>query len=128
MNYVLLLGRILFSSLFILKSFNHFSEKALTHATNMDVPVASIFVPITGLILLLGGFSILLGYKARAGGWLLAFFLAPTAFLMHPFWNVQDSYASMMEQFCFMKNLSLLGAALMIAYFGSGPLSLDKRR
>jgi putative oxidoreductase len=25
----------------------------------------------------------------------------------------------------FMKNISLLGAALMICYFGSGPLSID---
>jgi putative oxidoreductase len=27
----------------------------------------------------------------------------------------------------FMKNLALLGAALLIAYFGSGPFSLDAR-
>jgi uncharacterized membrane protein YphA (DoxX/SURF4 family) len=27
-----------------------------------------------------------------------------------------------------MKNLSMLGAALMIAHFGSGPLSLDKEK
>jgi len=26
----------------------------------------------------------------------------------------------------FMKNLSMLGAALMIAHFGPGPLSIDK--
>jgi uncharacterized membrane protein YphA (DoxX/SURF4 family) len=26
----------------------------------------------------------------------------------------------------FMKNVALLGAALMIAHFGSGPLSLDR--
>jgi uncharacterized membrane protein YphA (DoxX/SURF4 family) len=27
-----------------------------------------------------------------------------------------------------MKNLSMLGAALLIAHFGSGPLSLDNRK
>jgi putative oxidoreductase len=31
-----------------------------------------------------------------------------------------------MQQIMFMKNLSMLGAAMMIAYFGSGPLSVDK--
>jgi uncharacterized membrane protein YphA (DoxX/SURF4 family) len=28
----------------------------------------------------------------------------------------------------FLKNVSMLGGALVIAYFGSGPLSLDARR
>jgi uncharacterized membrane protein YphA (DoxX/SURF4 family) len=27
----------------------------------------------------------------------------------------------------FMKNISMTGAALLIYYFGSGPLSLDKK-
>jgi len=28
----------------------------------------------------------------------------------------------------FMKNVSLLGAALLITHFGAGPISLDTRR
>jgi len=32
------------------------------------------------------------------------------------------------EQIMFMKNLSMLGGALLIAHFGSGPLSLDNRK
>jgi uncharacterized membrane protein YphA (DoxX/SURF4 family) len=28
----------------------------------------------------------------------------------------------------FMKNLSMLGAAFLIAWFGAGPISLDERR
>jgi putative oxidoreductase len=28
----------------------------------------------------------------------------------------------------FVKNVSVLGGALLIAYFGAGPLSLDARR
>jgi putative oxidoreductase len=32
------------------------------------------------------------------------------------------------QQAMFLKNLSLLGGALLIAYFGAGPLSLDARR
>jgi putative oxidoreductase len=33
----------------------------------------------------------------------------------------------MMQQAMFMKNLGLLGGALLIAYFGAGPVSLDER-
>jgi putative oxidoreductase len=33
----------------------------------------------------------------------------------------------MMQQAMFMKNLGLLGGALLIAYFGAGPVSLGER-
>ncbi len=128
MKYVVLLGRILFSSIFILRAFAHFSEKAMSHATNAGLPMASVLVPLGGILLLIGGLSILLGYKARWGAWLLIIFLVPTTLAMHKFWNVTANYSSTMEQLCFLKNISLIGASLMITYFGSGPLSLDKSR
>jgi putative oxidoreductase len=33
-----------------------------------------------------------------------------------------------MQMIMFMKNVSMLGGALLITQFGSGPLSLDARR
>lgn len=126
MDFILLLGRVLFSSIFLLKSFDHFSGSALEHAMTRGMPMAGFFVPIAGILALLGGLSVLLGYKAKKGAWLLVLFLIPT-FVMHPFWNMQDAYASMMEHYCFLKNVSLLGASLMITYFGSGPHSMDNR-
>ena len=125
MDYVPLLGRILFSSIFIIKSFHHFTGQAMQHAMSRDMPFASALVPVAGILALLGGLSILLGYRAKLGAWLLIIFLIPT-FAMHPFWNAQDFYSSMMEQYCFMKNISLMGACFMITYFGSGPLSMRK--
>ena len=124
MKYVLLLGRIFFSSIFIVKSFCHFSEKSIKHATSMGVPMAELLVPVSGLLILLGGLSILFGYKARLGAWLLVIFLVPTTLMMHKFWNTGEHYSVMMETYCFLKNISILGGALIIAYFGSGPMSL----
>ena len=46
---------------------------------------------------------------------------------MHNFWAVTDPMMRGMQIAMFMKNVSMLGAALLIAYFGSGPLSLDAR-
>ncbi len=126
MKYVVLLGRVLFSSIFIMKSFHHFSAGSIDYAVSMGVPMPSLLVPIAGILSLLGGLSILLGYKARIGAWILVVFLLPVTFIMHKFWEVQDGHFVMMQHFCFMKNLSMLGAVLMIAYFGSGPLSLCK--
>jgi putative oxidoreductase len=81
------------------------------------------------MMALLGGLSILLGYKARWGALLLIMFLVPVTVMMHNFWAVSDPMAKQMQMIMFMKNVSMLGAALMIMHLGSGPLSLvkDKR-
>ena len=75
-----------------------------------------------------GGLSILVGYKAKWGAWLIVLFLLPVSVMMHKFWGLPDPQAAMMQQIMFMKNMSMLGAALMIAHFGAGPLSLDARK
>jgi hypothetical protein len=74
-----------------------------------------------------GGVSILAGYKARYGAWLIVLFLVPVTVMMHNFWTITDPMAKSMQQIMFMKNLSMLGAAMFIAYLGSGPLSVDNK-
>lgn len=128
MKVIALIGRILFSAIFITKSFEHFSPDKIAWAAKEGVPYASILVPIAGVVALIGGLSILFGYKARFGAWLLVIFLIPTTIAMHKFWNAESVFAITMHQYCFMKNVSMLGAALLVAYFGAGPLSFDARR
>jgi uncharacterized membrane protein YphA (DoxX/SURF4 family) len=69
----------------------------------------------------------LLGYKTRWAAWLLVVFLIPVNFMMHPFWSITDPMQQQMMMAFFMKDLSMTGAALLIAYFGAGPVSLDAR-
>jgi putative oxidoreductase len=128
MNYLVLLGRILYAAIFIMAAPGHFSAGAIGYAASQGVPLASIAVPVSGLIALAGGLSILLGYRAKWGAWLIVLFLVPVTVMMHNFWAMTDPNAAQMQQIMFMKNLSMLGAALMIAHFGSGPLSLDDRK
>ncbi len=70
--------------------------------------------------------SILFGFKARWGAWLLVIFLIPVTLMMHDFWNNPHPVESLVEKFMFLKNLGLLGAALIIAYLGSGPWSVKE--
>lgn len=127
MRYMVLLGRILYSAIFILSSFAHFSQQDVGYAASYGVPMPSVLVPLSGVIALLGGLSILLGYKARWGALLVIVFLIPVTLTMHRFWGVADPMAASLQQIMFMKNLSMLGAAFIIAYFGSGPLSIEKK-
>src|SRR5205823_3455475 len=91
------------------------------------VPLASIVVPFSGLMALIGGLSIALGYKARWGALLVILFLVPVTLTIHNFWSVTDPIAAQDQMAHFMKNVSLIGSAFLISYFGAGPLSLDAR-
>jgi putative oxidoreductase len=126
MRYLVLAGRILFALIFITASPRHFSKEGIQHAADLGVPLAGLAVPISGVLALAGGLSIALGYKARWGAWTLVAFLIPVTLMMHAFWKLQDPASAHVQQAMFAKNLSMLGAALMIAYFGSGPRSIDR--
>ena len=92
------------------------------------MPLASLAVPLSGVIALAGGLSILLGYRARIGAWLIVLFLALVTPALHNFWAFSDPMAHQMQFVMFMKNVSMLGGALLITQLGSGPWSLDVRR
>jgi putative oxidoreductase len=125
MKYAALAGRQLFSIIFILASARHFSPETITAAASHHVPFPGILVPISGVIALVGGLSVLLGYQTRLGAWLLVIFLVPVTLMMHNFWSVSDPTASHFEEATFIRNVTMLGGALLLSYFGAGPLSLD---
>jgi putative oxidoreductase len=107
---------------------NHFSKQTIAFAASQGVPFASVAVPFSGVLALAGGLSILLGYRAKIGAWLIALFLIPVTLMMHKFWTVHDPMMAQIQMVMFMKNMAILGGALLISQFGAGPLSLDARR
>ncbi len=116
MDIVLIVGRILFALIFINSGFAHFAQReAMTgYAQFKKVPAAKLAVPLTGLMILLGGLSIVLGFWMDLGALLLAIFLVFSAFMMHNFWTMDDATQKMNETVAFFKNLSMAGAALII--------------
>ena len=128
MKYTVLLGRILYSLIFLNSGLFHFSGMAIGYASSQGVPLASFLVPFSGVMAIVGGLLIILGYKAKWGAWLLVAFLIPVTFMMHAFWKETDPMQKQMQMAMFMKNISMLGAAFLIAWFGAGPVSFDARR
>jgi putative oxidoreductase len=125
---VVLLGRFLFVLIFLLSGPRHFLSQTITYAAAQGVPLASIAVPFSGLLALAGALSILLGYRAKIGAWLIVLFLAGVTPTLHKFWGISDPMMFQMQFVNFMKNVSILGGALLISQMGSGPWSLDGRR
>ena len=128
MRYMVAVGRVLYSLIFLMTILGHFSQGYIGYAAQAGVPAAALLVPLSGVIAIAGGLSVALGYQAKLGAWLLVLFLVPVTLAMHNFWTVTDPMMRGMQMAMFMKNVSMLGAALLIAYFGAGPVSLDARR
>ena len=128
--WVSLVGRILFGGYFLYSGINHFVglEGMAGYAASKGVPAPSLAVAFSGLLILLGGLSIVLGFWSRVGAWLIVLFLVTVSFMMHNFWAVSDPQAASGETVNFMKNMALLGAALMISTVPRWPLSVDARR
>lgn len=127
LRYVVPLGRLFFALIFLNSLVGHFSPEVIAYSAQMGLPMATLLVPLSGVVAFAGGLSIALGYRARLGAWLLVAFLVPVTLTMHAFWTVTDPMARQIDQVMFFKNVSMLGAALMIAYLGAGPVSLDAR-
>jgi putative oxidoreductase len=118
----------LFVVIFLMSGPRHFLGQTIAYAASQGVPLASISVPFSGVLALAGGLSILLGYRAKIGAWLIVLFLAVVTPLMHKFWGVTDPMMYQMQFIMFMKNVSMIGGALLITQLGSGPWSLDGGR
>jgi putative oxidoreductase len=123
-RYLPLLGRALFVAIF-LTTYSHFSAQTISFAAQQGVPLAWLAVPLSGVIALAGALSVLVGYRAKLGAWLLVLFLVPVTLSLHRFWAVTDPMMAQLQRAMFLKNVSILGGALLIAYFGAGPVSVD---
>jgi len=112
----LIAGRVLFALIFINSGIAHFTKnEAMTgYAKYKKIPMARAAVYLSGLMILIGGVYILLGFYADLGALLIAAFLIPAAFLFHSFWKETDATAKQNESIAFFKDLSLAGAALII--------------
>jgi uncharacterized membrane protein YphA (DoxX/SURF4 family) len=132
MDWLYLIGRVLFGLIFVGSGFRHFTQLKGTsqYAAAKGLPASTLAVLASGLMILAGGLSVILGIWMEIGTWLLVFFLLPAAVLIHNFWAVDDPGQKRVEQAQFMKNLSMAGAALILYYaiqtYGYGPMTLGQ--
>ena len=107
-------GRVLFGGYFIYNGLNHFMnlQSVAGYAATKQVPSPEVAVALSGLLLLVGGLSILSGQWPKIGALFIALFLAVVTPTMHDFWNEAEPARSM-QLVQFSKNLGLLGAAFL---------------
>jgi putative oxidoreductase len=118
MDIVLLVGRTLFGGFFIMSGINHFRNLVMMsgYAESKNVPFARLAVIATGVMLVVGGASVLLGILPIVGLTVLIVFLLSTLVTMHDFWNMKDPQQRAAEQVNFLKNVALIGGSLALMY------------
>lgn len=120
-KYISLLARIFLSAIFIKAGINKILNPLGTqeYMASVGVPFTGILLIATIIVLLVGGLSVLFGYKTRLGAILLVGFLIPTTLIFHT--NFPEGETA------FLKNLGLMGGLLMMVAFGPGSVSVDER-
>jgi putative oxidoreductase len=114
---VFLLGRVLFSLVFIGSGIGHLTqtEGSAQYAAFKKVPNPKLAVQVSGVAMLLGGIAVVVGVWMDLAGLLLAVLVLLMGFLMHRFWEETDPQTKQVEMAQFMKNVSIAGAGLVIA-------------
>src|SRR5947208_7165040 len=114
MVYAFLAGRILFAFFHLSSAFNHFKSlnSYAQYAASKKVPAPKLAIIGSGILLLVGGLSILLGCRPFIGIAALSLFYLGVTPVMHNFWAAGPEQKQH-ELVNFMKNIALLGATLM---------------
>jgi uncharacterized membrane protein YphA (DoxX/SURF4 family) len=115
-EYLFLAGRVIYGGFFVYSGIKHFRklEMMASYATMKHVPLPKLAILGSGVLALLGGLSIILGYRPDWGVLLLSLFLIPVTFSMHNYWADTDPQMRQNNLVNFNKNIALLGAAWII--------------
>lgn len=125
MEFLFLVGRLIFGGYFIVNGLNHFSQKkGLTeYARAKHITSPGLAVTLSGALLFVSGVCIVLGIFVDIALLALVVFLFIVSFTMHAFWKDTDIQTKMSNQINFMKNMALLGASLMMIVIEDWPLT-----
>lgn len=120
--YVTLIGRVLLGLMFLVSGIHKIADPQGTqqYMSMMGMTwMTTLFYIGAVVIEVVGSLSLLLGYRAKAGGWLLFLFLIPTTLIFH------TNFGDPNQMIHFLKNLSIMGGLLYVARFGAGRYSMD---
>ena len=116
MEYVFVLGRIIYGGYFLKAGINHFRSLDMLagYAGMKGVPMPKVAVMFSGFLIIIGGLSVLTGFQPRFGLACIILFLLPVSLMMHTFWSDTDPMQKLNNQINFEKNLAMAGAAMIM--------------
>ena len=127
-NTAALVGRILLVLMFLTSGFGKLTgfEGTVGYIASKHLPLPQVAAIIAVLCELGGGILLLVGFKARWAGLVLAIFTLAAGLLFHDYWNLTDAAQIAANKINFWKNVAISGGMLMVFAFGPGRYSVDK--
>jgi putative oxidoreductase len=120
-------GRVALGAIFVVSGLGKLAAWHGTAAYAASKGVPEILLAIATALELLGGISVILGYRTRWGAVALLIFLVPVTLVFHNFWAAPAS-EQQIQTVNFLKNLSIAGGALIVFARGAGAFSIDALR
>src|SRR3990170_1353634 len=109
-SIAILVGRIFLSIMFILAGFSKLTAISATAGWfgSIGLPAPTATAVVVGLVELVGGLAIAVGYQTRIAAIVIALFTVVATLIAHL------DFADMTQQLFFMKNLSITGGLLVL--------------
>jgi putative oxidoreductase len=123
-----LVARILMGALFVVAGFGKLTAFSGTagYLAKLGFPAPEAMAVLAIIFELGGGILLIIGWQARWAAWALVLFTLIATFAAHRFWDFEAAQRTM-QMTQFLKNLAVTGGLLMVACFGAGSASVDKR-
>jgi len=119
-----LAGRVLLSIIFILAGFAKLTAISGTAGwfASIGLPLPTVTTVVVGLVEVVGGLAILVGFQTRIAAIVLGLFTLAATAVAHL------DFADQVQVMFLQKNLAIAGGLFVLAAFGAGALSIDGRR
>jgi len=126
---VALIARILLALMFVMSGVSKLAglEGTAGYIASAGLPLPTVLAVGAGLLELVAGIALAVGFQARIAALALALFTIVATVLFHNFWAAPADQA-FVQQLMFMKNLAVTGGLLFVFALGAGPASIDMRR
>ncbi len=119
-----LFARFLIAFIFLMNGLGKVMNPSGTqqYMAQYGMPLTFLFLIGAIAVELLGGLSVLTGYKVKWGAFVLFLFLIPTTLIFHA------EFSDQTQVIMFMKNLAIMGGLLLLVSHGAGKISLEAFR
>ena len=123
-----LIGRILIAAIFAYFGYLKLVgfHGSVGYFARLGFPLPEVSAVLAVLFELGGGVLLILGLKTRWVAWALVVYTVVATLVAHRYWSSPPDQA-FNQMSHFFKNASLIGGLIMLAGFGPGPVSLDRR-
>ncbi len=122
-----LIGRLVLAWFFIGEAFAYAAQwdGTIQLMALKGIPAAPLLLALALIVMLLGGFALVLGFQTRYGAMLLFGFTIVVSVAMHNYWTIQTPIDRAADYDIFARNMAIAGGLLLLVGMGPGPVAID---